>query len=703
MKNKVFLNRFFILTLIFAVLCALAGCQLNDTGEPAQPAEDQQYPQIFTPVFAEDIDFALFSEGVFCIFGDGKYGFMNEAGVEITSYIYDYAYPFSEGLACVYRDEKYGFIDKDGNEALPAIYDKANSFVEGLAYFEIGDKYGFMDKSGSPVFLLDCDSVSSFSQGLAYFSLDGKYGYIDKTGEIAIAPVYDDVDYFKDGLAKMRLGGKFGIIDMAGKQIVPAEYDTVAVNGGFIEVTLNEKYGCYNTAGERILPCEYEYIYMDNNSIIFNSNGKRGLADAKGNIVIEPVYDSIRILQDGGSDKALKTVDLVEVKIDGRCVIIDFAGNIKVPAKYDWIDCVSDGMIRVSLDDKTGFLNTSDFSESIPLIYDCTWGVFEEGQAVVSLDGKYGVIDKSGNTVVPFEYENISRFENGAFLFKQDGKCKLVDRDGQVISDGQYDDISECGDCYRVEIDDNDGVINAQGEEIVPPVYGYFFNYVYNARNYYVTSKYDGSGMPVSIIKTGADHDVDLSAVLLKNEITPKIKLFSQHLKFGSWNGIPAGMESSEMEMAFNELDSFIKVFKLYDINGERILYFYAEPFFRLNFPMSYSGFYAINGSQVDELITGNECGGSLRGDYVCLWKDKQTSKITIGTAGATGGFAGFSVYGSVYDYKNVKLDKIFSYHYVEYSQTDSDEGYVVEHWINDEKTTEGEYVRAMTRFELIY
>lgn len=32
------------------------------------------------------------------------------------------------------------------------------------------------------------------------------------------------------------------------------------------------------------------------------------------------------------------------------------------------------------------------------------------------------------------------------------------------------------------------------------------------------------------------------------------------------------------------------------------------------------------------EILAGYESGGSSRGDYVCLWRDKETGEVLIGT-----------------------------------------------------------------------
>lgn len=137
----------------------------------------------------EDIDWAIWSEGIYCYSNGELCGYLDGEGERITECVYEEAMPFSEGLACVRLNGKYGYIGQDGETMLPFIYDQASSFREGVAYFSIGEEYGLIDPEGNVVLeLTDCDSISSFREGLAYFSVDGRYGYMDKNGRIVVEP-----------------------------------------------------------------------------------------------------------------------------------------------------------------------------------------------------------------------------------------------------------------------------------------------------------------------------------------------------------------------------------------------------------------------------------------------------------------------------------------------------------------------------------
>lgn len=652
------------------------------------------YPKILTSASANQIDYAVNSEGEFCIYDGSKYGFMNDSGNEITPYIYDYAYPFSEGLACVRLDGKYGFIDHKGNRIIPLEYDKAGPFSEGLAYFAAGDKYGFIDREGNVVFLLNCDSVSSFKEGFAYFSTGGKYGYIDAAGKVAIKPIYDDAGYFQDGLAKVRAGLKLGVIDKNGTEIIPADYDDISFDSGFIIARSDGKYGCF---------------------------------DKNGNVIFKPVYDSITMLP--GENLAI-------VYLDNQPEIIDFKGNIKVPAKYDSIAYYggeySDGMIEVRLNDKVGFLEISDFSEAIPTIYDWT-SFFTKGCAVVGNGNKYGVIDKSGNIVVPLNYDYAEIFDTGTLALKQGDGYVLADAGGKAINGNQYDSINKIGSCYIVETDGKYGFLDETGTEVVTPVYGYIptgeYNSVYNSKNCVVATIYDSESGDC-IIQTGKDQDTDLSDLLLQNEITPRIKPFDQYQKSGGIS-IP-GSDDKTMEVLISDgMNDCYKEFKLYDIDGSGnpVLYFYAGSLIRQG-PgiLSYSGLYSVKDGALNELAAGYECGGTAGGDAVSFFKDTETSKILIGDVSHIGGFRGSAGGCNIYEYQNGKAKKIVSYECIaqaagNYEESDLvksaelfyDESgksynkdtilqadYVTEYWHNGKQVTIEIYNKDADRYETL-
>ena len=98
-------------------------------------------------------------------------------------------------------------------------------------------------------------------------------------------------------------------------------------------------------------------------TVIFENNGKAGMLDLQGKEIGKPVYESLVYSYDDS---------LVRAKQDGKTGVLSPAGMLSVPAKYAQIN------------------------------------MFTAGQAVVSLNAKFGVTDKSGREIIPLQYDAIT-------------------------------------------------------------------------------------------------------------------------------------------------------------------------------------------------------------------------------------------------------------------------------------------------------
>lgn len=607
------------------------------------------YPKVAK--LPEDIwvDQVIYSEGCYCVFDGAHYGFMTEEGEEITSFIYEQAAPFSEGLACVCLDGKYGFIGKEGETKIPFLYDEASTFTEGLAYFRIGEDYGFMDREGQVIFRPDCDSVSSFQEGKAYFSVDGLYGYLDNAGKVLVEPVYEDAGYFQDGLAIVMRNGFYGLINSGGEEILPPVYDRVETEEGFI---LAEKEGleyCFDRDGKVLLEPEYgELEHVWKGVFCVRRDGGYTLVDGEGKVLHE--------LKDEYVFYPIPEKELIIARRDGVYGVIDYYGREKVPFEYSWISYDDDGAggLRVTQveaqqegqetqeREKRGFLSFTgkDSFAEIPAVYDYM-SFFEGDRAVVMINRKYGIIRRDGSLEYPLEYDSIRLFENGAAALWTGKTVSLVDRTGNAICTGTYDDITLCGKCYEVKKDRKYGLLNEQGELVIPVVYDFsYHNDVYGAAGV-LNMAFSGQGTEL-LVKTDESVETEMPKVYLQNHITPRRK---NHMEV-----LQTAEQKNGANLSGYGVESFRSFGKLYRMEGELVLYYYSEPYKRTTFPMSSSGFYAFRNGKVEELATGEVCGGSLRGDYICLWYDRVESRMKLGVTGSWGGFAGNAVTSAVYE-----------------------------------------------------
>lgn len=71
---------------------------------------------------------------------------------------------------------------------------------------------------------------------------------------------------------------------------------------------------------------------------------------------------------------------------------------------------------------------------------------FSEGLAAVKLDGRWGIIDKTGQTVLPFKYHDAGIFSEGLIAVNLNGKVGFIDKTGNEIIPFKYEGVSETTD-----------------------------------------------------------------------------------------------------------------------------------------------------------------------------------------------------------------------------------------------------------------
>lgn len=82
--------------------------------------------------------------------------------------------------------------------------------------------------------------------------------------------------------------------------------------------------------------------------------------------------------------------------------------------------------------------------------YDETWAnaASKEGTIVVAKNGKYGVIDTKGKTVVPLKYEELNDFSEGMASFRKGEKWGFIDKTGKEVIPAIYDLNGNFGGYY---------------------------------------------------------------------------------------------------------------------------------------------------------------------------------------------------------------------------------------------------------------
>jgi len=113
-----------------------------------------------------------------------------------------------------------------------------------------------------------------------------------------------------------------------------------------------------------------------------------------------------------------------------------------IPAKYDETTNITfseeyESLVGVKLDGKWGYIDATGATK-IPFKFDEA-GYFHEGLAPVILNGKCGFINKSGTIVIPYKYDYATSFTDGISYVELGGKIGFINKTGTAVVPIKYD------------------------------------------------------------------------------------------------------------------------------------------------------------------------------------------------------------------------------------------------------------------------
>ncbi|MBR0599915.1 WG repeat-containing protein [Sinanaerobacter chloroacetimidivorans] len=134
----------------------------------------------------------------------------------------------------------------------------------------------------------------------------------------------------------------------------------------------------------------------------------------------------------------------------------------------------TEGLVPLSEQGKYGYLDKTGKSV-IPFQYDSAWN-FSEGLAAVERKGKWGYIDKEGRQKIPMIYDSAMDFNEGVAPVKRDGQWIVIDDQGKVLFETDYEWIGKYSDGYAyVEVKDpkyykrtHGNYLDKQGKLLLP-------------------------------------------------------------------------------------------------------------------------------------------------------------------------------------------------------------------------------------------
>jgi WG containing repeat len=305
-----------------------------------------------------------------------------------------------------------------------------------------------------------------------YVKLNGKYGHIDHRGMALYTPQFDALGnlYGTEAASycSVKKGDKWGYVSLpSGKITCPTIYDRVSYYGfsnrpEFIQVYLKNKTGVANLkTGKLFCPVEYDEINHLQRELLSMRKGKLWvLAHLQKGILGKPRFESIEYLWG---------VQLYQAMSKGKATYFDGEGKTVAPpppveeemgVKEDMgavppVDMGDMGRAyssrvynngnkswKIAIEKQNGsyspvtIVKTFELEgyDDLVILYDNTWEKQENATIYLKAkkQGKYGLIDMTGKTMIPLEYDDL-RNESNYFTVTKAGLQGMYSRDYKVL------------------------------------------------------------------------------------------------------------------------------------------------------------------------------------------------------------------------------------------------------------------------------
>lgn len=320
---------------------------------------------------------------------------------------YDNARTFSEGLAAVKKDGKWGYVDKDDKVVIDFKYDIAYSFSENKAIVGIEKEIEEYGEKVTRRYLGVIDKNDNYKDIVVY----GEKLY-DK--DSFLADELQDTDQqthqlYRNGVVMLQRFDDPGIymFDKNGKQLFIEESTAYVPTEGVVAV-----YG--------------GYVDLNGNRLFTDKNFTQTRPFNQGWAAVS--FSPLSFSNDGTTNVVYNLMDT-----KGKLMKGVEMSNFKVSDPYGSYVLFSDNSLL----------------------------------SMANTDGKWGAINKSGTTIVPFKYEELTPFHEGVAGFKKDGKYGYIDINGKEVISPQFDNVSGFRNgIAAVAQGDNAYIIDKKGQKI---------------------------------------------------------------------------------------------------------------------------------------------------------------------------------------------------------------------------------------------
>lgn len=156
---------------------------------------------------------------------------------------------------------------------------------------------------------------------------------------------------------------------------------------------------------------------------LIQKDGNFGFINEDGHIVIEPIFEQIL----GSFEEGL-----CPFSVNGKIGFIDEFGYVQIEPQFDEAMPFSFGITCVRKGEKWGYIGKTG-ETLIPFIFDDATGFDANNLAIVEINGKQGYIDRKGNFVIEPRFDSAYFFDGPLAKVILGGKIGYIDISGRLV------------------------------------------------------------------------------------------------------------------------------------------------------------------------------------------------------------------------------------------------------------------------------
>ena len=343
---------------------------------------------------------------------------------------------YEKNILKVQKDGKWGIIDFDGKNLLNIEYDNIEAIkgIENALLIQKDGKYGVADKEGRKILdvnYLEIDNLGETNRD-GYIVKDdtGLYGIVDSSKKVILKNQYQEIKkVYGNDLYVVVQDGNQKLVNDKEEEILTKGFEQISAilktkNQGIIYIE-NSKYGVMNLTGEVLIQAQYDNLVEAKSNVFIATKGeKQGIVDIDNNEKVPFNYQSI--IYNGTGD--------IYVAEDENVDSYVMNSNFEIKQTGILIEInTSAGYFKLRLDDKYKYYNFK-FEER-----DKTQILSNNTLFLDKKDNKYGFVNKDGNVVVEYMYDDATeQNEYGFVAVKKDGKWGVINNKGEVLKEPTY-------------------------------------------------------------------------------------------------------------------------------------------------------------------------------------------------------------------------------------------------------------------------